>query len=82
MPCWFYEKKDLRNTASYQDGISPEVEARYRREGARFILDAGTKMGLYPFLPCTLQNMLFTIFSYCEMCKSYSSTRSLNVSLY
>lgn len=46
MPCWFYEKKDLRNTASYQDGISPEVEARYRREGARFILDAGTKMGL------------------------------------
>ena len=49
MPCWFYEKKDLRNTASYQDGISPEVEARYRREGARFILDAGTKMGLYPF---------------------------------
>lgn len=49
MPCWFYEKKDLRNTASYQDGISPEVEARYRREGARFILDAGSKMGLYPF---------------------------------
>ncbi|GAB1598569.1 cyclin-K-like [Argonauta hians] len=46
MPCWFFEKKDLRNTASYQDGISPEVEARYRREGARFILDAGTKMGL------------------------------------
>ncbi|XP_014772763.1 cyclin-K [Octopus bimaculoides] len=46
MPCWFFEKKDLRNTASYQDGISPEVEARYRREGARFILDAGSKMGL------------------------------------
>ena len=46
MPCWFYEKKDLRTTPSLKDGISTEVESRYRREGARFIIDSGTKMGL------------------------------------
>lgn len=49
MPCWFYEKKDLRVTPSLKCGISADVEARYRREGARFIIDAGTKMGLYLF---------------------------------
>ncbi|XP_064623143.1 cyclin-K-like isoform X2 [Lineus longissimus] len=46
MPCWYYEKRDLRYTPSYKDGIDPETEARYRREGARFIIDTGTKMGL------------------------------------
>jgi len=49
MPCWYFEKKELRNTPSFLDGIDPSTEARYRREGARFIIDAGTKMGLYPF---------------------------------
>lgn len=48
MPCWYFEKKELRNTPSSQDGIDAGTEARYRREGARFIIDAGTKMGLYP----------------------------------
>lgn len=47
MPCWFFDKKDLKNTPSYQDGIDSDTEARYRREGARFIVDTGTKMGLY-----------------------------------
>lgn len=46
MPCWYFEKKELRNTPSFQDGIDTETENRYRREGARFIMDAGTKMGL------------------------------------
>ncbi|XP_069118415.1 cyclin-K-like isoform X1 [Argopecten irradians] len=46
MPCWYFEKKELRNTPSFQDGIDAGTEARYRREGARFIIDAGTKMGL------------------------------------
>ena len=49
MPCWYYEKKDLRVTPSCKDGINADIEARYRREGARFIIDTGTKMGLYPF---------------------------------
>jgi len=46
MPCWYYEKKDLKNTPSLQDGIDFETESRYRKEGARFIIDTGTKMGL------------------------------------
>lgn len=61
MPCWYYDKKDLDNTPSIQDAIPAETEARcvesclsyaklsvfrYRREGAKFIIDTGTKMGL------------------------------------
>jgi len=47
MPCWYYDKKDFRaNTPSIKDGIDPDVEARYRKEGARFIMNIGTKMGL------------------------------------
>ena len=49
MPCWFYEKPDLTNTPSFKDGIDASTEARYRREAARFIIDAGTSQGLYPF---------------------------------
>ncbi|XP_039288306.1 cyclin-K [Nilaparvata lugens] len=46
MPCWYYEKKELRNTPSAQDGIDYDTECRYRKEGARFIIDTGTKMDL------------------------------------
>jgi hypothetical protein len=46
MPCWYYEKKELRNTPSIQDGLDYETECRYRKEGARFIIDTGTKMDL------------------------------------
>ncbi|GLH12853.1 Cyclin-T [Gryllus bimaculatus] len=46
MPCWYYEKKDLRNTPSIQDGIDYETEQRYRKEGARFIINTGSKMDL------------------------------------
>ncbi|KAL3874457.1 hypothetical protein ACJMK2_037468 [Sinanodonta woodiana] len=46
MPCWYYEKKEIKNSPSFQDGIDSGTEARYRRDGARFIIDAGTKMGL------------------------------------
>uniref|UniRef100_A0A1B6GSV6 Cyclin-K n=1 Tax=Cuerna arida TaxID=1464854 RepID=A0A1B6GSV6_9HEMI len=46
MPCWYFEKKELRNTPSVQDGIEYETECRYRKEGARFIIDTGTKMDL------------------------------------
>jgi hypothetical protein len=50
MPCWYYEKKEIKNSPTYRDGIDSPTEARYRREGARFIVDAGTKLGLYPFI--------------------------------
>ncbi|CAN8000346.1 unnamed protein product, partial [Ixodes hexagonus] len=46
MPNWYYNKKALRKTPSFIDGISVEKEQRYRREGARFIINVGTKMGL------------------------------------
>ncbi|XP_076463554.1 uncharacterized protein LOC143295808 [Babylonia areolata] len=46
MPCWFFERKEIRNSPSLQDGIDQATENRYRREGARLILDAGTKLGL------------------------------------
>ncbi|XP_072932424.1 cyclin-K-like [Epargyreus clarus] len=46
MPYWYYDKKDLQNTPSFRDGISNEAETRYRKEGARFIIDTGSKMDL------------------------------------
>ncbi|XP_065337179.1 cyclin-K isoform X1 [Cloeon dipterum] len=46
MPYWYYDKKELRNTPSIQDGIDFDTESRYRKEGARFIIDTGTKMDL------------------------------------
>jgi len=49
MPCWFYDKKELLNTPSARDGISADVEAWYRKEGAKHIIDAGNKLGLYVF---------------------------------
>ncbi len=47
-PCWYWDKKDLAHTPSQSDGLDPATEARYRREGARFIFDVGTRLGLYP----------------------------------
>ncbi|XP_071439628.1 cyclin-K isoform X1 [Hetaerina americana] len=46
MPCWYYDKRDLKTTPSILDGIDFETENRYRKEGARFIIDTGTKMDL------------------------------------
>ncbi|XP_014295640.2 cyclin-K isoform X2 [Microplitis demolitor] len=46
MPCWYYDKKELRHTPSIQDSIDYETECRYRKEGARFIIDTGSKMDL------------------------------------
>ncbi|XP_050526199.1 cyclin-K-like [Daktulosphaira vitifoliae] len=46
MAFWYFEKDELHRTASAQDGIPYELECRYRQEGARFIIDAGTKMDL------------------------------------
>ncbi|XP_045482965.1 cyclin-K [Harmonia axyridis] len=46
MPGWYYEKKDIRNSPSAQDGLDFDTEMRYRKEGARFIIDTGSKMDL------------------------------------
>ncbi|XP_065119806.1 cyclin-K isoform X3 [Paramisgurnus dabryanus] len=46
-PCWYWDKKDLARTPSQSDGLDPATEARYRREGARFIFDVGTRLGLH-----------------------------------
>ncbi|XP_034018520.1 cyclin-K isoform X2 [Thalassophryne amazonica] len=46
-PCWYWDKKDLANTPSQSEGLDPGTEARYRREGARFIFDVGTRLGLH-----------------------------------
>lgn len=46
MPGWYYDKKELRNTPSAADGIDFKTEMRYRKEGARFIIDTGMKMDL------------------------------------
>ncbi|XP_013398263.1 cyclin-K isoform X2 [Lingula anatina] len=46
MPCWYYDKDEFQKTPSQADGIDQETEARYRKEGARFIIDAGNKLGL------------------------------------
>lgn len=44
MPCWYFDKKDLRNTPSIRDGMDFETERRYRKEGTRFIMECGTQM--------------------------------------
>ncbi|XP_075609699.1 cyclin-K [Balearica regulorum gibbericeps] len=46
-PCWYWDKKDLAHTPSQLEGLDPATEARYRREGARFIFDVGTRLGLH-----------------------------------
>ena len=46
MPLWYFDKSDLLNTPSFRDGIELERESRYRREGARFLMDLGNQMGL------------------------------------
>ncbi|KAF5397286.1 CDK9 kinase-activating protein cyclin T [Paragonimus heterotremus] len=46
MPCWYYERDELLKTPSFLDHIDPETEARYRREGARFLFDVSGKLNL------------------------------------
>lgn len=46
MPNWYYDKKDLKSSPSIRDGLDFETERRYRKEGARFIMDCGMSMDL------------------------------------
>lgn len=40
MPCWYYDKKELRNTPSALDAVDYDTELRYRREGLNAIFIA------------------------------------------
>ncbi|CAH8458668.1 unnamed protein product [Dicrocoelium dendriticum] len=46
MPCWYYEREELIKTPSFYDHIDTATEARYRREGARFLFDVSSKLNL------------------------------------
>lgn len=44
---WYYDKRDLKNTPSIKnDGIDYQTECRYRKEGARFIVQLGATLQL------------------------------------
>jgi len=47
---WYHSYETLElSTPSRLDGVDFENESRYRKEGARFIMEIGNKLGLYPF---------------------------------
>ena len=47
---WYFSKdRLLKRTPSRANGVDFPTECRYRREGCRFIMDMGNKLGLYPF---------------------------------
>jgi len=50
MPCWFFDKSELKNTPSFRNGVDAVAEEKYRREGAKLITDAGSSLGLYPII--------------------------------
>jgi len=50
MPCWFFDKSELKNTPSFRNGVDAAAEEKYRREGAKLITDAGSALGLYPIM--------------------------------
>jgi len=52
MPCWFFDRSELENTPSFRNGVDAVAEEKYRREGAKLIVDAGSALGLYPIINC------------------------------
>ncbi|CAG0891475.1 unnamed protein product, partial [Cyprideis torosa] len=46
MPTWYFDKKQLKVTPSFSEGIKSEAEKKYRSDGSRLILNLGVKMGL------------------------------------
>uniref|UniRef100_A0A915IQF5 Cyclin-like domain-containing protein n=1 Tax=Romanomermis culicivorax TaxID=13658 RepID=A0A915IQF5_ROMCU len=46
MTGWFYDKRELKHTPSVKDGIDIDSEMKFRREGARLILDVGSDLNL------------------------------------
>ena len=52
MPCWYFDKSELEKTPSFYKGVDAAKEEKYRREGAKLIVDAGSALGLYPIILC------------------------------
>ena len=49
--CWYFTREDIDSkTPSREDGIPAAVETRYRRDGAKFLINASNSFGLYPHL--------------------------------
>jgi len=48
MPCWYFDKSELEKTPSFCKGVDATKEEKYRREGAKLIVDSGKALGLYP----------------------------------
>jgi len=48
MPCWYFNKSELKNTPSFCNGVDAIMEKKYRCEGAKLVVDAGSILGLYP----------------------------------
>ena len=48
MPCWYFSRSELKNTPSFCNGVDASMEEKYRREGAKLIVDAGSVLRLYP----------------------------------
>ena len=47
---WYHTLEVIElQTPSRNVGVDFETEARYRKEGARFIMELGNKLGLYLF---------------------------------
>lgn len=46
MPYWYYDKEAFKKTPSIQDGIDYATEYKYRKEGARFIVELGSVLEL------------------------------------
>jgi len=50
MPCWYFDRSELEKTPSFCCGVDAVTEEKYRREGAKLIVDAGNALGLYPII--------------------------------
>ena len=47
---WYFTREDIElKSPSREHGISPQMETKYRRDGAKFIINASNTLGLYPF---------------------------------
>ena len=54
MSCWYYTSDEIElKTPSREDGVPLCVESRYRRDGARFIINASNTLGLRYETPAT-----------------------------
>lgn len=46
---WYFTREEIDNRSpSREDGVTLSTEVRYRKEGARLIINASNTLGLYP----------------------------------